>query len=511
MKANFYGVNAVRRSLRHFLVGKVLNGAMTLASLMLLVRMLTPEEYGAYVVLTGFFEFLHTGSNLGIFSAAHRYIPEFRVRGDARGLYVLSCRLLIFRVITLVAASLLLMACGDPVSRWVDMPVLKSVLGVFSLVLIFEGLARFTDVLFESLLLQGRVQMVVFFRNGLRFLGLVAFKSGLLAGIGFGLKDWVGIDAAAGILGAVVSVSVYISHVRVGAGLVPDGPQVDYGRMLKYSVPAYLAQIVSLANGADMVKFLVAHLASAIRVGVFGFAAALNAMMERYMPAFLLIGMIRPLFISARENGRSNEEMVGYSTLIIKMNFFVIIPIIALLIVMGNPIADWLSGGKFHDAGPFMVLMAMFLSARVTGQALQLLLLVTEQGRAGLLGSCVALLGVAGGIAASQVFGVIALCGGLIASEVLVTVVAHLALRQRQMMVHYDIYSIGKMLLGGVVSATAIMFQQRLVPSVGGHGIVESALISAIVFLVVCLVLRPFRAQERALINGALPVPLFQW
>ena len=299
MTSGFYNGAVVRRSLMHFMVGKGLAGAIGLSMLVLLVRMLPREEYAIYIVLTALFEMLQMGSNLGAISAAYRYIPELRSRGNAWGLLQLSRQLLTFRFATLALSAGLLLLLGSHVAGWVGMPALLPVLHVYIYVLVFEGIARFTDILFDSLLLQGFSQISVLIRNGLRITGLLAFKLGLIGFVSFNILAWSSIEAIASGIGAICSVTLYMSNVKVGPDVArPAGAVLDYPRILRCSIPLYFSPIVTLAQGADVMKVLVARVSDAIQTGSFGFATALNTMIQRYLPAFLLIGMVRPLFVS---------------------------------------------------------------------------------------------------------------------------------------------------------------------------------------------------------------------
>ncbi|MDP1535439.1 MAG: oligosaccharide flippase family protein, partial [Rubrivivax sp.] len=68
----------------HFLTGKAVSGMLTLIILLLLVRVLTVEEYGIYVILVAGMELLLAVTSLGLPWTVARYLPEFRLRASGK-------------------------------------------------------------------------------------------------------------------------------------------------------------------------------------------------------------------------------------------------------------------------------------------------------------------------------------------------------------------------------------------------------------------------------------------
>lgn len=479
---------------------------------MLLVRALSREEYGAYIALVALFEILQLGSNLGGFAAVFRYVPEFRSRNEMGLLQRLTRDLVVFRVITLTVCAAFLATASEQISGWLEMPWLADILHLYAVVVIFEGLARFTDQLFDSLLLQAYSQLSILLRNGLRLLGLAMLGGASLSNIAFDLEIWIVVEAVASFTGALLSVFLVMRRIKwqPASEIVPER-EIDYQRITAYAFPAYLSQIVGLAQGPDMVKLLVARLADAIQTGAFGFAAALNGMLQRYLPVFLLIGMVRPLFVSARAQGRSNNELVALASLIFKLNVFVIAPFLSVLAVMGDPIGRVLSGGKFPEAGTYLVALLILLLFQTLRTVMGLLALVAEESKAGLYGSVVGIGGIIVGIAGFPHFGPLALCAGLVLSEMLWCLVMQKALARHALTFTSDLK--GMLKIGGAAFLTvASLFVIRpLLPSTPIVALLIATTLAIGVFLVSTLGLKPFLKSERDLINRALPRPLFVW
>ena len=82
MSASPYSRHALKRSAAHFLIGKAISALFTLIILFWLVRLLTVEEYGAYVTLIAGMEFSLAIASFGLPWVAARYLPEFRLHAS---------------------------------------------------------------------------------------------------------------------------------------------------------------------------------------------------------------------------------------------------------------------------------------------------------------------------------------------------------------------------------------------------------------------------------------------
>lgn len=503
-----YSRKRVKRSLLHFLMGKGASAVVALGMLLLLVRVLDREEYGVYIVLLALLEMVQIGSSLGCYSALHRYLPELLSR--RQGLALRS----MFALITYWRASTLLLACivcalfAGPLARMLGLPQFETVVALYAIVIFFEGGARYLDVVFETLLMQGMSQMAILLRNGLR-VACVAFF--WLRHEPLTLLELVWIEAIAS--GCGLAFGGYLVHQQVNiiARTWPGTEAMpDTRRVRTYALPAYLAQLLGLMQGPDLVKMLVARLAGAIQSGAFGFAATVASMLQRYLPVFLLIGLVRPLFVAHHARGKDVAKLIGMANLVFKLNVFVIAPAALLFFVGGERLASLLSGGKFPQSWLFMAGFCLLLVVQTLHTVLGLLALAAEEARASLVGVAYGLAGIAIGVAGFPYLGASALCGGLIVSELIWCMVMVRALRHHGMHFRLDWRGMSKLWFAAACAALPLyVFDSGTHISVGIELLRGAAM--AVLYLLVARVVRPFSADERQLINSALPKPLFIW
>lgn len=501
-----------KRSLSHFAIGKVFSVLIGIATLLLLVRSLSREHYGVYITLFAAFEILQLAASPGAYAVAFRYLPELRPAGGGVGLQALVQRLTAYRVVTLLLCGGSIFICAPLLAELAGAAYTVTVVRLFAVLLCFEGIARFIDVQFESLLQQGRAQASALLRNGTKLLGLL-----LVGGAGMHevpLELWLSIEVATSALGAVVSCGLLLRYgaLRARETVAQTLRVPDTARQLRFSVPTYFSQVLYLLTGTEMVKLLVSRLLGATAIAAFGFASSLSATIQKYLPSYLLIGWVRPLFISARSSGRSTADLVKLAGTVIKVNALMLAPITAVLLVAGDPLLALLSGGRMTDAIGYLYFFVFLLFVQSIRAVVSLLGFTMEVGSGGLVATLVSVVGIVLGIAGYPSFGVWALCGGLVLSELSWGMVMAAYLKASGMALRIPLLSLAKFALAIALAAAGL--RAIGVAELAGAGPVAlmlSITAAGAFCLALSALLRPFSADERSQINNLLPVKVFVW
>ncbi|MFG6417032.1 lipopolysaccharide biosynthesis protein [Roseateles sp. DC23W] len=501
-----------KKSLSHFAIGKVLAALVGIATLLLLVRSLSRDHYGVYITLFAAFEILQLAASPGAYAVAFRYLPELRPAGGGVGLKALVQRLTAYRIATLMVCAAGLFIAAPAVAELAGGAYTTSVVRLFALLLCFEGTARFIDVEFESLLQQGRAQVSALLRNGAKLLGLL-----LVGGAGrheVTLELWLSIEVATSALGAVVSSGLLLHYgaKRARESVAQTLHMPTMARLLRFSVPTYFSQVLFLLTGAEMVKLLVSRLLGAQVIAAFGFASALSATVQKYLPSYLLIGWVRPLFISARASGRSTADLVQLAGTVIKINVLMLAPITTALLIAGEPLLALISGGRMTDGLVYLYFFVFLLFIQSARTVIALLGFTMEVGSGSLVATLVSVLGIGLGLAGYSSLGIWALCGGLAASELIWGVVMAVYLRASGMSFRLPWLSLAKFAASIALTASTLHALGVADLARGGLAQLLLALAAAVmVCLLFCAVLRPFTGDERALINKLLPLKVFVW
>lgn len=501
-----------KRSLGHFAFGRVFSALVGVGFLLLLVRVLDRESYGIYIALFAAFEIVQLAASPGAYALVFRYLPELRAAHAGHELSKVAFWLVGYRIVTLAVAALLLWHFQGPVADMAGFPAAAPAVAIYAFIVVFEGIARFVDMTFESLLNQGYAQLSVLVRNGLK-LGCLIFASrwGVQE---ISLVDWLCVEAATSAGGALLSCALLTVRVFPGRNEGRDkDASLTLHRILRFCAPTYLSQVLYIASGTEMVKLIVSKLLGASTTAAFGFAALLTGTIQKYLPSFLLIGWVRPLFITARTQGHGHSALVELSGTIIKLNLLVLSPIAVVLFVGGQVIIDLVTGGKLPDSLPYVNFFLLLLVAQTVRAVVSLLGITLEIGAGSLRATFVSLIGLIAGIALYPVLGAWALCGGLLATEVLWTLVMVGHLRRSGM--HYGIqvlpiFKFGITVLacgtGGILLIRTLALEaDAMIP------VLIVASLAAAASLLVLAVFRPFNDRERDLINRMLPLKVFIW
>lgn len=501
----------LRRSLGHFAIGKLINSLLGFGLLVLLVRALPRADYGAYIALLAVFEVAQLGSNLGSIPAAFRYVPALFARGDWSLLRQLVFRLSALRMATLIGVALAIYFLAGWLIGKLSLESYAPVLQIFALYVVFEGLSRYFEVVFDSLLMQGASQAAALVRGGTRMLGLL-FLPLVLDGE-WTLHRWIWVEVAASGLGAVIAATWLLIRVLDGSGTPSAASRVVcrepdeklWKRVIAYSVPSYAAQLVGLFSGLQAVRLIATALAGAAGAAAFGFVSVLTMTMQRYLPSFLLIGMIRPMFVAARETGRKAEDLIQLAEMVFKLNVLTLAPIWAAFAVFGPELVQLLTAGKYPDALPYVHWFLLYVLTQVIRAEVALLGVACEEGSISLYGTLWALIGLVIGVASIPVVGLAALCVGLIASDLIWC--ATMLTRLRRHGLFWLPSAEGILKLGAVFGVVWILgvAAKPWLPTGGPVATLAMGACAGVFFLMLAAFSKPLTAAERVLAGRVLP------
>lgn len=503
---NYYSKDKVRRSLKHFVVGKAGGALVGLLTLLLTVRVLSVSDYGLYVALVGYLEIFNVISSFGLNVLSERLVPELRASGHEAKLRSLIAQLVRIRALLLTLSSSLVVLVIWLMGDQLDIGnVLPAVL-VYQLVVSFETLARFCESIFDSLLQQGNAQASLLSRTALRLL----FLAGVWVTTGhIDLVQWLWLEVLA--YGCGLLITLFLTHRTLRRLPRPEEGVAGLRPALRSSIQIYLSQVLGVLVGIDAVKILVLRTSSAEVAAVFGFCASLAWMVQRYLPSYLLVGMVRPLVVAAVAAGKEGSDRLrAIVSIMLKINLLLVGCLVVLMAGAGDVAVNLLSGGKFNSAGALVLLLLIYVWSNSVRALVGYLAMAHGHGASMLWGQvagALALLIVA--VAALGAAGVYAYGAALIAMNA--TWIALVATR----------LNLGgqwpALRLQGFVRSVAALTFFSLVASIGGHWVsplgtywvIASASVFLLAYLTGSAVFRAFDPDERRMINNMLPKRIF--
>lgn len=365
-----FGRQKIKTGIKHFLIGKVLSSLAGFIALILTVRGLSISEFAAYSILIALVEYVTALSGFGLTHVVMRYVPELYGRE-----YYYAFRKFISRVIYCRVASLLLLGVvaylfSDKLSMLLGEQVPKQAFEAFLLVASIRTGSYFLSQILDSTLCQG-VSQVAFMLSALTKAALIYV---LLCIDEAGLINVILVEA----IGDVISIIVMMFGVhRVLNAKRSDDVPVDDAVWLKnkrktifnYAITGYLQHLMILPCGGQTNRLIGGHFLSVFSMASYGFAQSLYEYCKRYLPAQLLLGVIRPVIISRYAANSDFKAAVKLTETFFKVNALMLAPLLVILLVVGPEIVEVISKGKYGSESSlilvFLIIVLFFETARM--------------------------------------------------------------------------------------------------------------------------------------------------
>ena len=495
----------VKQSMGSMLIARPLSAVGGLLVLVLLSRKLSTPEYGIYFALWASAEILILASNFGLLYAVFRYVnADERVdgkifpRGPVWGLVGWRAVTLLLVAGGLALFPSLLHSLSDRSVRTI------SLIPLLAIVVFCEGMARFIEAIFDSMLCQSRSQSTLITRTWLRVLGIGFF---VLQG-GITIRQVVQVEIVATFIGASIALVLLLDIYRRARNYVNDDEATEFvsiRRMMQFALPVFAADLLGLVYGPDALKLALAGVSGSSMLAIFGFAYALTAVIQRYMPAILLTGIFRPIFVATAKKPDGTallSELVGT---IIKINWLMILPIIAFMYFAGSPVLSILSHGNYAHAGTVVVLLIGGLLPLAMNLTLSMYCMAREISWPVLIATGVSTIGLPMGTFLAKLYGANGMAVAFGGTELLWSGTCLVALHFfTKEVLQPDWTGFGKMLVAGLVAIVACT------PLVLLHTPwFVLAPLSALLFLLVVFIVSPFSSREKGWLLSVLPVGRF--
>jgi len=381
MNISPYSSSALRRSAVHFLTGKAISALLTLIIMLWLVRLLTLEEYGVYVVLLSGMELVLAITLFGLPWVAGRYLPEFRLHANGKVLAHFVWRILAWGGLFLLVGVLLLFF-ALPVLLPVEFLPYEDAVRFYLLVLLVEGLGRYLrENVLGPLLLQGQAQISLVMRNLVLLLLLGILVTQDIAH----LHQLVAIELLASILGVIVAMRGLIRYLQVHYDLPGRDEWQPPNRleMRKIAYHTYFSHLAALTYSPQAFVFLVQRYFGFEVVALFGFMRNLYEQIARVLPAKLLFSLIQPKLVASFVGGGGMAELTRNANLIGKLGLFVLMPVLVFTWLVGDEFLNLFSGGKFNQTGYYLAVF--FLALIPLSQRQLLVTIVVVSGNSNLI------------------------------------------------------------------------------------------------------------------------------
>lgn len=482
-KANF------QLALQRFLLGRAATGALGLVFFVLVLRQLQPEEFGAYTAILAIQAGVAVLATLGIETTLERFLPELRTTGntnEAAQLIVLGMAIRAGVLLLLVTAALFTMGWWVPL---LSLQAYASMLPLALAWLVMFGLMNTAGALHEALLNQGTAQLTQALYTLLKILMFTVLSHSWP--VADGLTKVIVCESVATLAGLLLAVTRLqvgsLSGVLRPRQVWRELPAAIRARMLAFASRSYVAQLLMLLYGPDALRLVASSQAGLAQAARFGAVHSLYEYIQRYLPAFMLLRLIRPVFVSRYTANRDFAALNAMGAIVLKINLAVLTPLIVFLAVAGNTVLGALSRGRYADAGWLLVAYVGLLVPMSNQWVVSIIANTTEQNDTQVKAAAVALPGIAIGAWLVPSHGITALVGGAWVSYLLYNLAAVAWLRRAGFPYRPDWRALVLCVISGALIAAAAIASQTVLPTFALQDIVLGAAAAGLVLAVLML------------------------
>jgi O-antigen/teichoic acid export membrane protein len=354
----------------HLLLGKARTSIAGVGTMLLLVRELSLPDFAAYSILFGLVELVSAVTGMGLIHVLTRYVPEAHAAHRHGVTRRLVLTLTFTRFAILAVALLALYQSADKIAPMIGLDSFEWALQAYLVVVLVRVCATTLFITLESLLHQGVAQTGMSTMTIVRFLALLGF-------VFYGQLDLhivIMIEVATDLLGAAIMLIGLLRVLPRGGEESPGGSKNESGnergwirnnaaRMAKFGGKGYAQHILLVPFGGSTDRLLSGARLNTTQVAMFGFAQQIVDLMDRYLPAQMFVGVIRPVLTARYSEGKGFGELVKVCNAIFKLNLFLIGGAAVGVAAGGRPFIDALTNGKeFPNIVPLILLMCLMVS-----------------------------------------------------------------------------------------------------------------------------------------------------
>lgn len=372
-----YGSERIGRGLMHFVLGKGVSAVAGVSAMLLVVRELSVESFAAYSVLVALVEMLTAISGLGLIHVLLRYVPELYAKH-----YQASLRNLIFSSLGLRSGVLLLAALiaymfAAELAPHIGLGSVIVAYQVFLLVVVLRSTSHFLSQILESTLHQGVVQFGYSIGTVARLVGMLY----LLQQGDVQLVEVIWIEAIGDVLSLLVMlfgvIQVITSKVSKDEHTEDNGSWLrqHLKQIAKFALAGYLQHLAITPYGGHMNRLVGGSVLNVGAMAAYGFAQSLYEYMKRYLPAQLLVGLIRPVVVARYCERRDFSVAARLCEQVLQINILLILGLFVMLVVGSGEVLAAISAGKYGSES-MLILVVLFLVLLLETQRQQIELLV---------------------------------------------------------------------------------------------------------------------------------------
>ena len=475
----------------------------------LLVRNLTKEEYGLFVLIPSLALIVAYVSSFGLEDVFSRYVPEYLKTRSPRRVNRLFLTVAGLRLAVLAVVLGLMFVFQDTLAQLLKAPPLFEKLAAW--VLVFIGLTRFTYLIgdnFVSACGQRHyvsVVRIVIEAVRLGFLSLAILLHGGIYGVVLAMCAYRVVEL---IIYGAIDARKFVANVRRYADDTSPSLDLELRRLLRFGSLSFFARGLHGFRNITIDNLVIAYFLGPVAVAGYGLAAFFPNLTRSFAPSRMLTSVVQPMMVSAYVENPATPFLPRMHAFLQKLNLFLIVPLSAGAMVMAEKIIVYIFRPDYADVvGVIYVLVATLFFTTLT-DAFFLLCEILERKEITLIASVFSLYNLVMDIVLIPGYGIMGAAVATGSASVLLYVYIWLVFRYSvRMPLRFPFAAAARIVVNTVVMLVPVVMLLSRVGS--ATSVIALALGGAAVYFAVSYANKPFSREEREMINNNLPKPWF--
>lgn len=370
-----YGANRFRRALVHFIGGRVVQAVSRALLILLVVRVLQVEDYGAYMLIVGVAEMLPLIASLGTISVVQRYVPQVAERSDRRTLVRFIVSVSGIQMSLMLLVSLAIWVYWPSLAGWVKFSEAQIQATRLTAALCFLiPTRRFLEEIMDALLEQGKSQI----SRAMMPLGRVVVLGSVLAfDMPIDLAFIMAVEVWVTVFCWFLAVYFLANAVREfdGQGTAP----IPVREIVSFSWLMAGANLLYAAAYPGVFRLAITNVLGLAETGLFAFLQSVERLVSRNLPGTLLRGVVRPVMVAKAQAPGGMLAVEAGAWFLMKMNVAITLGGCIVVATAGDEMMMLLSGGKFPGAGLTLLMFLAVLTIAAQRSVIEMVLQITGQ------------------------------------------------------------------------------------------------------------------------------------
>jgi O-antigen/teichoic acid export membrane protein len=301
----------------------------------LLVRNLTKEEYGIFVLIPSLLLIVAYVSNFGLEDVITRYIPEYRKKNAPRRVNKLFFSVTLIRVATLILILAILFLFKNTVTDLLNAPPLFE--SMFLLILLFLGLSRINYLIgdtFTSAYKQRHyvsVMRILAELLRLALFSLVIWRGGGIYGIVLAMVGYRLLELLAYL---VLDVRKAAGNFRLYAHDTSEPLGNEFKRISRFGVLSFFSRGFHGFRNITIDNLIIAYFLSPVAVATYGLAAFFPNFIRSFAPSRMLGAVLLPMMIDEYVKDKDTPFLGRIHRFTQKLNMFLLFPMAAGILLL---------------------------------------------------------------------------------------------------------------------------------------------------------------------------------